>query len=334
MLSSHRPRVHLGHLPTRLERWPALGRELGVDLWIKHEFEADAFGSGNKVRKLEFLLAHLTAGDYAGVLLDGSTQSNCAMALAHYAPRFDLQVELILYGPTEPVGNYVDILSSTARITHLPGWSPATVAAAAERITNHAHHRGERLYHVPTGATNTITAYAALDLAEELYWQQSDTGVGIKHLVFATGTGGTQAGLDIATQELDAGWRLHPVAVANEPAFFHTTTTAIAESAEMTAHTRPAPFQPCARVYTAAQGPGYGQPLPGSTAEIRRLRRDYGLVLDSVYTFKAFVGLRQLIESRHIPPESTVVFIHTGGINERFHPPPGRDVLPTGHTQH
>ena len=67
-----------------------------------------------------------------------------------------------------------------------------------------------------------------------------------------------------------------------------------------------------------ALGDGYGLPLPGTFQEISDIRARFGLTLDSVYTFKAFVGMKQLIASGDIQRGSSVLFIHTGGLNERF----------------
>ena len=104
-------RIRLGNFPTKLSRAPAeLCAELGVDLWIKNEFEADSYGSGNKVRKLEYLIPKLLRSGDHGLVVDGTTQSNCAMALALYGPRFGLSVDLVLYGPTTRVGNFADMV--------------------------------------------------------------------------------------------------------------------------------------------------------------------------------------------------------------------------------
>src|SRR5689334_11114929 len=83
-------RAKLGNFPTRLSQSAELGALLGVDVWLKHEFEADSYGSGNKVRKLEFLIPEIMRLGYSGIIGDGTTQSNNAMALAMYAPRFGL----------------------------------------------------------------------------------------------------------------------------------------------------------------------------------------------------------------------------------------------------
>jgi 1-aminocyclopropane-1-carboxylate deaminase/D-cysteine desulfhydrase-like pyridoxal-dependent ACC family enzyme len=311
--------VAIGNLPTRLLRVESLGEEIGVDLWVKNEFEADAFGSGNKMRKLEYLLPQIARDGYDGLIIDGTTQSNCAMSLALYAPRFGLSVDLILYGPTTHQGNYVDILRSGARLTSLPEWSPTEIEAARKRLVDEAAQDGRRLTVVPTGATNEVTAFGTVHLAEELARQEAEYGIKIDAIVFPTASGGTQAGLEIGRAALDKDWRLIGIGVANDEAFFEQVVRSIARAPlarqllgdekanEVTAHT-----------HMGAVGERYGIPLPGAFAEIRDIRERHGVVLDSLYTHKALTGLRQLVDSGELARGSTVVFIHTGGLNERF----------------
>ncbi|MGH3905366.1 MAG: 1-aminocyclopropane-1-carboxylate deaminase/D-cysteine desulfhydrase [Pseudonocardiaceae bacterium] len=324
MLTADRPRLRLGHFPTRLTRWSDLGAHLGIDLWVKHEFEADAFGSGNKVRKMEFLLAHVLDHGYTGMVLDGTTQSNCAMSAALYGPHNGLSLHLILYGATTRVGNYVDVLRSGAQITQLPAWSPRNIADAQKRIFDRAGAEGQALYSVPTGATNTITVFASIALAEEIAQQEDEQGARFDFIVYPTGTGGTQAGLEIGRLVLGRNWSLVGVAVANDSEFFHRVTRELVKSpavSQLIITNNIEQLNPW--THTDAQGPGYGVPLPDTFSEIRRLRFEFGLILDSVYTYKAYIGLRQLINDRVIPAGASVVFIHTGGVNERFiHPVP------------
>lgn len=311
-----RPRIALGHFPTRLVHWPRLGASIGVDLWIKHEFEADAFGAGNKVRKLEFLFASVLDGGYSGLVLDGSTQSNCAMALALYAPRVGFTVDLILYGDTSRGGNYVDILRSSADVTLLPEWSPDDIAAARAKI---AARRGDgRLYDVPTGATNEITTFASIELADELARQEDELGASIDHVVFPTGTGGTQAGLEIGRTLCGKPWALVGVATANDAEFFRQVTNSLFRHPLLAPVLRSTRTDLRPRTHVGAIGRGYGIPLEGTFEAIASLRRRFGLILDSVYTYKTFVGLRQLVDAGTIERGSTVVFLHTGGVNERF----------------
>lgn len=317
-LTAGRSRIGLGNLPTRLTRHSGLGAELGVDLWIKHEFEADAFGSGNKVRKLEFLLPALETGGYSGLVVDGTTQSNCAMALALYGPGLGYTVDLVLYGDTAPAGNYLDILRSGVPVTLLPEWSPAEIRRAEDRIVRDAAGEGRRVYRVPTGATNEVTAFGAIDLAEELAAQEERQGAAFDFVVFPTSSGGTQAGLEIGRLALGRPWKIIAVATANSVPFFDDVVHSIARNPVFAPLIGDDATVVRPRTYSGALGDGYGMPLPGSTTEIRRLRAEHGLVFDTVYTYKALVGLRQMIADGVVPRGSSVAFIHTGGVNERF----------------
>ncbi len=326
-------RCTIGNFPTRLVQEQGLGNEIGVDLWMKHEFEADFIGSGNKARKLEFLLPQLQQEGYTGVVIDGTTQSNCAMSLNYYAPRFGLTVDLILYGTDKREGNYLDIVrSGPATITHLPQWSPPDIAASEKRILDEAATEGRRLAVIPTGATNDITALGSVRLAEELAWQEDrllETGEmekPIDAVVLPTASGGTQAGLEIGRLVTGRAWDVIAIGVANDEAYFKRTIGSIAAKPVIRqALGDIAPDKVQAKTYMGAMGERYGLPLPGTYEGIQNIRSRYGpIILDPLYTYKTMVGLRQLVQQGEIKQGATVVFIHTGGLNDRFVDPVDR----------
>lgn len=306
-------KVELGNFPTRLVRYRDLGAELGIELWVKNEFEADSFGAGNKVRKIEYLIPELIRSGCTGVICDGMTQSNCAMALALYAPRFGLTVDLVLCGSQEPTGNYVDILRSGANVRLLPGWSTPEVEREREILLDFARSRGRNVVPIPTGATNETTIKAGVDLATELAEQEQLLGISFDFVVFPTATGGTHAGLLIGKAQLGRSWRLIPVGVSG-----NETHLSIAVETLVAAHDCRSSMSATGDFHIRAMGDGHSIPLPGTAEGLHRLRTKHGLILDSVYTYKAFEGMRQLIRDEEIPAGSSAVFIHTGGLNERF----------------
>lgn len=239
------------------------------------------------------------------------------MALSHYAPVAGLDVELILYGQQARQGNYLDILNSRANLTLLPQWEPEEIEAVRRRIIHRHSKRGRQFFSVPTGATNSLTTLAGVDLAIEIVDQERSLGATFQYVVVATGTGGTQVGLELGRRVLDAGWSLIGIAIANDEAFFRDVASHLYASQEL-ADLAGACGTIELRTYLGAQGEGYGRPLPGAATELRDIRHRHGLILDSVYTHKAFAGLKQLVSDGVIRRGSSVVFVHTGGINERF----------------
>jgi D-cysteine desulfhydrase len=320
-LADSQARVALGNFPTRLSQLDELGARLGVDLWVKHEFEADGYGSGNKVRKLEFLIPEIVGQEYTGLVSDGTTQSNCAMALALYAVRFGLSVDLVLYGSTARQGNYVDILRSDAAVTLIPKWHRGEILREQRRIVAKAASEGRRLYTVPPGATTEMSVLAGVDLVAELAKQEDEIGFPFDYVIIATASGGTQAGLELGRLIHGRSWTLISVAVANDVAFFRNVVNSIACGPLFAPLVKRHQLPMDLKIHMGALGGdygGYGIALPGASDEIRQLRNEFGLVLDSVYTHKAFVGMKQLIANGEIPGGSSVLLIHTGGLNERF----------------
>lgn len=319
IMTARRPSRHpLGNFPSRLLQCQGLGEDLGVDLWVKHEFEVDGLGAGEKVRKLEYLLPEALKRGCERLLLDGTTQSNCAMALSHYGPPAGLGVDLVLYGSPVPQGNYRDILRSGARITLLSAWSVEGVAAAREQTVRRNAAAGRRTYEVPTGATSEVTVFGAIDLAEELARQEDEAGISLDYLVCPTGTGGTYVGLEIGRCLMGRSWRVIGVAVANDERFFSLVADRILNSPRIADLMTSAKEAFCLDIYSGALGDGYGVPLPDAHNQIASLRQRYGIVLDTVYTHKALMGVREAVEQGRIARGSSVAFIHTGGTNERF----------------
>mgnify|MGYP001557896685 CR=1 FL=1 len=115
-------KIDLGIFPTRILHYPQLGDEMGINLFIKNEYESDVLGSGNKVRKLEYLLHTVKEEGHSAVILAGIIQSNCCMAVSHYAPLVGLSAEIILVGTPTFKGNHLQTVLSGARITYLAAW--------------------------------------------------------------------------------------------------------------------------------------------------------------------------------------------------------------------
>ncbi len=270
------------------------------------------------MRKLEFLLADVIDRGCDRVVLDGTTQSNCAMALSHYGPPLGLAVDLVLYGSDVVQANYLGVLRSGASVTLLRHWSEAEVSAARGTIMERALRRGERPFVVPTGATSDVTVFAGIELAREIAEQERSLGVEFEYVICPSGTGGTHAGLELGRRLADRSWKVIGIAVANDSSFFDSVLHHLSRSPAVAALFHEADHDLMLNTCMDALGDGYGCPLPGATAEIARLRRRFGMVLDSVYTHKGFVGMQGLVGSGAIPPGTSVLFVHTGGVNERF----------------
>ncbi|GGK53123.1 1-aminocyclopropane-1-carboxylate deaminase/D-cysteine desulfhydrase [Salinarimonas ramus] len=312
------PRVDLVAAPTPLHALPTLTAERGGPrVLVKREDLAGIGGGGNKLRKLEYVLARAVATGADTIVTIGAHESNHVRATAAAAARHGLACIGLLVdetgvAPTPNGGNRFLASLFGARLVHLPrgtDYEAALAGAAAE-----VRAAGRVPFVVPAGGSTAEGCLGARDLAVELGGQLRELGVEPSRIVLATGTGGTLAGLAAGADSLPGRPVLHGVSVgaprarqrARVEARLHTLVDLLPDLDVVRALDRVV-------IDDAQIGPGYGVPTEASCAAVSRLARREGLLLDPIYTGKAMAGLLAEIEAGRVRPGEVVVFVHTGG---------------------
>ena len=313
------PRVRLAHLPTPLEHLPRLTAALGgPDIWLKRDDCTGLSTGGNKTRKLEYLMAEALAEGADVVLTQGATQSNHARQTAAAAARLGLACHLLLEDRTgSKDANYRH--NGNVFLDHLHGATTeerpggldmnAELLAVAERM----RAEGRKPYAIPGGGSNPTGALGYVNAAIELVTQANDLGLDVDHLIHATGSAGTQAGLVVGLKGIHASMKLlgfgvrAPKAKQEENVFKLAVATAdklglsgLVEPADVVAD-------------TDYVGEGYGIPRPDTIDAIELFARTEGILLDPVYSGKAAAGLIAYCRQGRLKKGETVVFLHTGG---------------------
>lgn len=313
----HPRRLTLAHLPTPLQPLPRLSRELGVDLRVKRDDLTGSHLSGNKIRKLEYLLADAVDQRATHVITCGGVQSNHCRATALAAAPLGLRAELLLrtpHGlrdelPNPPTGNvYLDRLVDAAIHPTSPHGYQSRDAIMRD-IADGVRDRDGVPYVIPEGGSNALGALGYVDAAHELLTQceaPPDT------VVVATGSGGTLAGLALGFEAAGVQTRALGVAVCDDRAYFRAIVDAIADDARR--YGLPVLGAERYDVIEGFQGRGYGLATPDELAFLATIARDDGLVLDPVYTNKALLALVSALRADPTAFGQRVVFIHTGGI--------------------
>lgn len=323
-------RVPLANQPTR-GHWLRYGGELGTKFWLKRDDHTGSELMGNKVRKLEYLLAEALAEEATHVITCGGEQSNHARATAFAATQLGMKSHLILRtdDPAKPpaaTGNILldRLVGASIEWISRPAWRDRNrlLAAAAERI----RAEGGRPYIVPEGGSNALGSWGYIRAMRELADDLADIASPESPVtvVYACGSGGTGAGLILGAKLFGLaarGIRVAGVNVCDDREYFINAITAICNDAE-------ARWQLGANV-TAGDidivdghvGLGYAKSRPEELATIRDVCRSDGIVLDPVYTGKAFHGV--VCELRANPGRfgKTVAFLHTGGMFGLFAAP-------------
>lgn len=330
------PRTSLGFYPTPLHKLERLSAELGVNIYLKRDdlSGVSTFG-GNKMRKLEYLLGDALAQGADTVFTYGATQSNHAMQTVSAACKCGLHPVLYLVSVVEPdketlrANLLLDyIYGAEVHIVQMePGEEEAdaearSFAMGAEHVER-LRTEGKHPYDVPMGGASPVGSVGFAGGFIELEEQCAAAGIKPDYLYHASGTGGTLAGLAAGRALLGADMRIVSVAVSPKDEGYEARTADLANRAlgvigtSNDIHVSAEDLQ-VERGYFA---PGYEIPNEWGNAAIRRLARTEGVLMDTVYSGKAFGGLLDHIERGVVPQGSTVVFWHTGGATALFSEP-------------
>ncbi|MDH4051066.1 MAG: D-cysteine desulfhydrase [Rubrivivax sp.] len=313
------PRIQLGHFPTPLEPMDNLTRLLGGPrLWIKRDDCTGLSTGGNKTRKLEFLMAEAVAQKADVVITQGATQSNHARQTAAAAARLGMRCHILLEdrtGSTDPSytdnGNVLLDRLHGATVERRAGGSnmQAEMEAVAARLAD----AGQRPYVIPGGGSNPLGALGYVNAALELVNQSAERGLRIDHLVHATGSAGTQAGLVVGLHGLNSPARLLGIGVRAPREKQETMVHDLAcRTWELLGLRGQLPRETVAANCDYV-GDGYGVPTPGMVEAVTLLAKTEGLLLDPVYSGKGMAGLIDLVRKGHFEKRDNVVFLHTGG---------------------
>ena len=312
-------RVSLGHFPTPLEHLPRLSEHLGgPQIWVKRDDCTGLATGGNKTRKLEFSMADALEQGADTIVTVGAVQSNHVRQTAAAACKLGLVCEVLLehrvVNPSEPYANSGNVFLDRIFGANLREYPAGTdFDAAMDAVAREIKARGGKPYIIPGGASNTIGALGYVKCAIELLEQVEELGLRIDHLVTATGSAGTQAGLIVGLRAIGSDMSLLGIGVnAAQDAQEDKVYKLACETADFIGKpgivAREDVIANCNYV-----GAGYGIPTEGMNEAILMLARLEGLLFDPVYSGKGLAGMIDLIRNSHFEAADNIVFLHTGG---------------------
>ncbi len=317
------PRLALAHLPTPLQPMERLGRELGVELWAKRDDHTGAELSGNKIRKLEYVLAAVCALGADTVLTCGGVQSNHCRATALAAARLGLDCRLLLRtadpaAPPPLVANSLLDRLAGARILWISPEAYRRRDEIFDREADALKRAGRRPYIIPEGASNALGAWgyirAMAELAADID-RLDQTAVKSTTVVHATGSGGTGAGLVLGKLLLGLDVRVVGINVCDDRDYFIRVSGGICREA-IARDDLDVSFdaERDLEIVDGYVGAGYALSQPDELKLIAHVCRREGLVLDPVYTGKAFFGMVDQLKADARIFGERIVFLHTGGL--------------------
>ena len=313
------PRIDLAHLPTPLDEAPHLSAALeGPRIFIKRDDLTGLALGGNKVRKLEFVMADALQKGADVVITTGSSQSNHACQTAAAARKLSMKAILVLEKGVhiETQGNLLLDNIFDAEVHLIDDGS--LVTETMEKLAAEMRRLGHNPYLIPTGASNALGASGYVNAVKEICEKSVQKRINPQYLIVAAGSIGTMAGLLVGARYFHAPFKVIGISVKLDR---EALARKIADLANETARLlgMNLTFAPDEiSIYDEYVGEGYGIPTPQGIEAIRLVAQTEGLILDPVYSAKAMAGFADLIRQGKFTSQDTIIFVHTGGAPSVF----------------
>lgn len=275
-------------------------------------------GGGNKVRKLEFVVADALGKGAKALITCGAVQSNhCRLTLAA-ARKEGLECHLVLEervpGSFKPHGSgnhFLYQLMGAESIRVVPGGSD--MLAEMELAARELKEKGISPYIIPGGASNALGALGYVACAEEILAQAFQEGLRVDKVVCASGSAGTQAGLLVGFWGNNSGIPVVGINVSRPKEIQEELVWALAKETALLAGCNPEIPREEVVCFGEYVGSGYSIPTPQMVEAVQLVARTEGILLDPVYTGKAMAGLLDLVRKDFFTKEENILFVHTGG---------------------
>jgi len=311
-------RIMFAHTPTPIMKLKKLGAELGAELYVKRDDMTGLELSGNKVRKLEFLIAEAVDVGADTVVTCGGVQSNHCRATAAACARLGLKCHLILRTetPAPPYdGNLLMDYLFNADFTYMPRPEyKKNEEIGFESVLEGIRAKGGKPFYIPVGGSVAMGCWGYTRALEEALAQLSERGIRRAHFVSALGSGGTHAGLVMGRYLLERpDVSITGFNVCDDPEYFYQKTDRLIEEFSEKFKVEIHASRDSHSIIDGYVGPGYALPYPELIETIKMAARVEALIIDPVYTGKAFHGMITELQKGRFPKEDPIVFIHTGG---------------------
>ena len=309
-------RIKLGHFPTPIEHLKKVSQHLdGPNIFIKRDDCTGLATGGNKTRKLEFLIPDAIKNKAELIVTVGAIQSNHARQTAAACSLKGLKCLIILEQRLkDPPDAYMN--SGNVFLNKLLGAEvmlcpkDQDILEYSTKVVEDIKSKGTNVYFIPGGGSNSIGALGYVECFKEIL--KENNKYNFTHIVHATGSSGTQAGLLAGKKYFQSQLQIIGISVRYEKKIQEEKVYNEAKKA-------------CEKlkcdvldksevvVYDDYIGSGYGEPTDGMIEATRLLAKKEAILLDPVYSGKGFAGLIGLIRQKKFTKEDNILFIHTGG---------------------
>lgn len=312
------PYYPLGLLPTPLHPLEKLsGMFPDYCLFIKRDDQTGLAMGGNKTRKLEYLIHQALVHQCDTVITSGAAQSNHCRQTAAACAKAGLSCHLVLHdkGQNKINGNLLlDQLFDATLHWHDDGQT-------VEYVNDQLRQNGAKPFIIPIGGSNETGCLGYVRAMKELGQQQTETGTSFNYIILPTSSGGTQAGMILGKKMFGIGADIIGINIDKTPIFDKPAEdhildiagkAAIKMNMNLTLERRDVNLN---RDYDKS---GYGILTAFEKSAILLMAREEGILLDPVYSGRAFAGLLDMLRRHVFRPRSSILFWHTGGATALF----------------
>ena len=303
------PRLRFAHLPTPIEPLPRLSAVLNAPpLLVKRDDQTGLAFGGNKTRKLEFLVAEAQAQGADTLLSAGALQSNHCRQTAAAAAKFGFNCILVLVGQP-PVQASANLLLDQLFGAEIIWTEKSRRDAVLQETFEHTSAQGKKPYLVPYGGSSPTGALGYVFAMEEFVGQK----VKVDWIVFASSSGGTQAGLVLGKRVFGYEGKVLGISIDEPQRILQEHAAKLASETSERLGPRLEFASEEVLVNDEYAAPSYGVLTGAERQAISLFAKQEGLLLDPVYTGRAAAGLIDLVHKGFFKKDETVLFWHTGG---------------------
>lgn len=307
-------KLSLANTPTRIEQVQLMDADLPVNLFVKRDDMTGVSVTGNKIRKLEYLLQQALDEGATDIITTGAVGSNHARATAMACARLGFQCHLLLVGPEDAPdeGNlFLDRLAG-AEVRFI---SQEEYDARRDEVMGawkeELDGEGKNTLIIPVGGSNGLGSFGYVDCFDEILAQEKDMGITFDAVVCVAGSAGMLAGLAYGNALRESKKEIIGISVA-APAFVieeKLLPRIVNEMNELKGTNLAAP----ATIIDDYVGRGYALSREEELEFIWDFVSQTGIILDPVYTGKAMYGTVSEILNGRWEDKENILFIHSGG---------------------
>jgi D-cysteine desulfhydrase len=309
-------KLSLAHLPTPIERLHSLSKELQKQIYIKRDDLTGVLVTGNKIRKLEYVLRDARDKGADTVVTCGGLQSNHVRATVVAARQLGLQAVAVLRGqkPEYFDGNTLFVALLGAQIQYVTDEEYDRIDEVYDALGRKLRLQGLNPYFIPEGASNALGVWGYIEMMEELAAQQREMELRFDSIFVALGSGGTQSGLILGKYLTKSPAKIIGINVYKSTRDFQTFIESLCSEA-IKEYQLPVKLNvPDIIYYNNYIGIGYAQSTDEELASYIKRAQEDGIILDPVYTGKAMRGMMDLLLTYPERFGDTILFMHTGGL--------------------